>query len=164
MKVVNIHHRTYNVSLDKITDLFYTLSNTNDKVWPIEKWPRMTFKDGIKVGAAGGHGPIRYTVEQYDPEKLIQFRFAKSLGFIGTHRFEIKKVQNTQTQVMHTIEMNTKGIRTLIWLLAIRSLHNALLEDCLDKIENNFAKTKAHTQWNWYVKFIRTTFKLINKK
>ncbi|KAB1153381.1 hypothetical protein F7018_17095 [Tenacibaculum aiptasiae] len=164
MKVVNIHHRTYNASLDNITDLFYTLSSTNDKVWPTEKWPRMTFKGGIKLGASGGHGPIRYKVEKYSPEKLIQFRFAKPLGFIGTHRFEIKEVQNNQTQVMHTIEMNTKGIGTLIWLLAIRSLHNALLKDCLDKIENNFTQTKVHTQWNWYVKFIRTTFKLINKK
>ncbi|RSC93654.1 hypothetical protein [Tenacibaculum singaporense] len=164
MKVINVHHRTYSISIEKITELFDTLSGKNDKVWPVEKWPQMIFKEGIKGGASGGHGPIRYTVEKYNPKELIQFRFTKPSGFIGTHRFEIKEIQNNQTQVTHIIEMNTKGTGTIIWLFAIRSLHNALLEDCLDKIENNFHKTKVHTKWNWYVKFIRITFKLISRK
>lgn len=164
MKVTNIHYRIYNVSIKKITELFNTLSSKRDMIWPVEKWPKMIFKDGIKVGASGGHGPIRYVVEEYNSKELIQFRFTKPYGFVGTHRFEIKELPNNQTKVTHVIEMNTQGIGSLIWLFAIRSLHNALIEDCLDKIGNNFNKTKVSTKWNWYVKLIRKTLKLISKK
>lgn len=37
MKVTNVHHRTYSIPIEKITELFDTLSGKNDKVWPVEK-------------------------------------------------------------------------------------------------------------------------------
>ncbi|MEP1488870.1 MAG: hypothetical protein ABJK28_10620 [Algibacter sp.] len=49
----------------------------------------MKFKNGIKIGAQGGHGLIRYTVEKYNPNEIIQFRFSKPNGFHGIHKFEI---------------------------------------------------------------------------
>ena len=155
MKVLNIHKRTLNQPKSEITELLKTLSTENDKIWPKEKWPEMKFKDGIKVGAKGGHGPIRYTVEKYIPSKIIQFRFSKPNGFNGVHKFEINELTNEKTEIKHTIDMNTEGKRTLIWIFAIRSLHNALIEDGFDNIENNFSDKQKSTKWSIWVKFLR---------
>ena len=132
-----------------------TLSTENDLIWPKENWPEMKFKDGIQVGAKGGHGPILYTVEKYDPNEIIQFRFSKPIGFNGIHKFEIKELSDKQTELKHTIDMNTEGKATLKWLFVIRSLHNALLEDGFDKLENIFSNEKRHSEWNIWVKMIR---------
>ncbi|WP_443633473.1 hypothetical protein ABXT64_00705 [Candidatus Marifrigoribacter sp. Uisw_064] len=155
MKVLNIHQRTLNQPKSKIAELLKTLSTENDRIWPKEKWPEMKFKDGIKVGAKGGHGPIRYSVEKYNPNEIIQFRFSKPKGFNGIHKFEIKELDKQKTEIKHTIEMTTKGKGTLIWSFAIHSLHNALIEDGFDKIENNFSGDQKSSSWNFWVKFIR---------
>ena len=155
MKVLNIHQRTLNQPKSKVAELLKTLSTENDRIWPKEKWPEMKFEDGIKVGAKGGHGPIRYSVEKYNPNEIIQFRFSKPKGFIGIHKFEIKELGNQKTEIKHTIDMTTKGQGTLIWSFAVRSLHNALIEDGFDKLENNFSKDQKTRNWNFWVKFIR---------
>ncbi|PCI00976.1 MAG: hypothetical protein COB81_07910, partial [Flavobacteriaceae bacterium] len=120
-----------------------------------EKWPEMKFKNGIQVGAKGGHGPIRYSVEKYNPNEIIQFRFSKPNGFNGVHKFEIKELDKEKTEIKHTIDMSTTGKGTLIWTFAIRSLHNALIEDGFDKLENNFSNSRKSTEWNLWVRFIR---------
>jgi hypothetical protein len=155
LKVLNIHKRIINLPKSKVSKLLETLSTENDKIWPNEKWPAMRFKNGIKIDAQGGHGPIRYCVEKYNPCEIIQFRFSKPNGFNGIHKFEIKELNNKQTEITHTIDMNTKGKGTLIWFFAIRPLHNALIEDGFDKLENNFSKVNKKTQWNIRVKIIR---------
>lgn len=38
---------------------------------------------------------------------------------------------------------------------AIRSLHNALIEDGLDKLENNFLVTQKSSKWSFWVNFVR---------
>ena len=155
MKVLNIHTRTINQPKRKVSELIETLSAENDQIWPKEKWPRMKFKDGIKVGAKGGHGPIRYSVEKYNPNEIIEFRFSKPIGFNGIHKFEIKELADKQTEVKHTIEMVTEGKGTLVWLFAVRSLHNALIQDGFDKIENSFSNLNKKTEWNIWVKIVR---------
>jgi hypothetical protein len=155
LKVLNIHKRILNQPKSKITELIKTLSTENDGIWPKEKWPAMKFKNGIKVGAKGGHGPIRYSVEKYNPNEIIQFRFSKPNGFNGIHKFEINELSDEKTEIKHTIDMNTVGKGTLIWILAIRSLHNALIEDGFDKLENNLLENKKSTEWNYWVKFLR---------
>ena len=161
MKVLNIHKRTINQPKDKVTELLKTLSTENDRIWPKEKWPEMKFKEGIQIGAKGGHGPIRYTTEKYNPNEIIQFRFSKPNGFNGIHKFEIKELDKEKTEIKHTIDMNTEGKGTLIWTFAICSLHNALIEDGFDKLENNFSDNRKSTEWNIWVKFLR---KQISKK
>ena len=155
MNVINIHTRVVNQPIKKIAELFETLSTETDKIWPKEKWPEMKFKDGIKVGAKGGHGPIKYVVEKYTPSEIIQFRFSKPNGFNGIHKFEITKLDKEKTEIKHTIDMNTKGKGTLIWTFAIRALHNALIEDGFDKLESNFSEHQKLSKWNFWVRSLR---------
>lgn len=161
MKVLNTHKRIIYQPKNKVVELLNTLSTENDKIWPKEKWPAMKFKGGIKIGAKGGHGPIRYSVEKYNPNEIIQFRFLKPIGFNGIHKFEVKELTEEKTEIKHTIDMNTIGKGTLAWILGIRSLHNALIEDGFDKLENNFSNNKKSTEWNLWVKILR---KLLNPK
>jgi hypothetical protein len=132
-----------------------TLSTVNDMLWPSEHWPAMKFKGGIKVGAEGGHGPIRYSVEKYDPYSIIQFRCSRPLGFNGIHKFEVKELSDRQTEVTHVIELKTDLGGTFTWLFAVKSLHNALVEDGLDKLENQFSEDKKYTEWNVWVRILR---------
>lgn len=155
MKVLNIHKRIIHRPKNEVAELLRSLSTENDKIWPKEKWPAMKFKEGIKVGAKGGHGPIRYSVEKYNPNEIIQFRFSKPNGFNGIHKFEIKEMTKEKTEIKHTIDMNTVGKGTLTWVSGIRSLHNALIEDGFDKLENNFSENQKSTEWNFWVKFLR---------
>lgn len=155
MKVLNVHKRIINKPKKEVSEILKTLATENDKIWPKEKWPPMKFKTGIKIGAKGGHGPIRYSVEKYNPNEIIQFRFSKPNGFNGIHKFEINELSNEKTEIKHTIDMNTVGKGTLIWIFGIHSLHNALIEDGFDKIENYFLEDQKSTEWNFWVKFLR---------
>lgn len=159
MKVINIHHRTIQQPIESVSPLLKTLASKNDRIWPFEKWPRMYFKEGLQVGAFGGHGPIRYSVSKIIPNTLIEFQFKKPTGFFGKHYLEIEEIDSSKTRIKHTIDMRTNLWGSVMWILAIRPLHDALLEDALDKIENQFGSQKKQTPWNLWVRFLRFLLK-----
>ncbi|MFV9550743.1 hypothetical protein [Algibacter sp. PT7-4] len=51
--------------------------------------------------------------------------------------------------------MKTGPIATIKWILAIKWLHDALIENAFDTIENNYLKNKKHTKWSFWVKLWR---------
>ena len=159
MKVINIHKRIIDHPKGKVSELLGTLSTKNDKIWPYEKWPAIKFSEGLVEGSKGGHGPIRYSIEKYMPNEFILFRFIKPTGFNGIHKFEIIELENGKTELKHTIDMDAVGKGLFTWNLAIRTLHNALLEDALDKVENQFLTEKRKTEWTIWVKILRKILK-----
>lgn len=161
MKVVNIHKRTINQPKSKLVNLLKTLSTEDDKVWPYEKWPAMKFRGGIQIDAKGGHGPIRYSVDKYNPNEIIQFRFSKPNGFNGIHKFELNELAKDKTEIKHTIDMDTTAKGTLLWILVIRYTHHALMEDGFDKVQNQFSQNKKSSEWSAWVRILRSCFKMI---
>lgn len=160
MKVNNIHTRIISQPKEKVAKLFETLATTEDKIWPNTKWPKIKFKDGLVVGARGGHGPIRYKVSKIIPHEYVEFQFEKPKNFLGTHAFFLESLGENQTKVSHTIKMNTKGIAaTLQWIFVIRWLHDALLEDALDNIESYFSGETKRTEWSIWVQLLRKLLK-----
>ena len=155
MKIINIHKRVVDRPKEKIGELLDTLSSKNDRIWPAGKWPPMRLKAGLQEGSAGGHGPIRYNVQKYQPGELIQFEFTNPKGFQGIHRFEITALTDRQTELKHIIDMNASGTDLLSWSVAIRWLHDALIEDAFDKVENYFSEEKKKTEWSFWVKLLR---------
>ena len=140
----------------KINKLIETIATNDDKVWPFEQWPKIKLKEGLKVGSYGGHGPIRYSINKYIPGEIIQFKFTKPKGFNGIHKFEISEIALDEVELIHTIDMTTSGTGTVVWfLIGIRWLHDALLEDLLDKVENHFNGKNQKTEWGLWVKFLR---------
>ena len=160
MKVKNIHWRKIKRPKNDIVQLFNTLATTNDMVWPQNIWPAMRFKDGLKIGSKGGHGIIRYTIIDFKEKDSITFEFTKPTGFIGTHELRIEAFSEKETVVYHKIKMNTKTIKaTFFWMIVIRWLHDALIEDAFDNIENHFLENKRKTTHSLWVKILRYIYK-----
>lgn len=155
MSVINIHERMLDASIFEIGRLIDGLASADDKLWPHDRWPAMKFDRPLSVGAVGGHGPIRYTVESYKPGSYIQFRFTEPKGFLGSHRFEVERIEGEKTKLRHIIEMQLEGIAKLSWYLAICPLHDALLEDALDRAEFCVGKQPAKRDWSLWVKCLK---------
>jgi len=155
MTIKNVHERVINKTGEEIGALIDSLASENDKLWPHEKWPAMKFNRPLSVGVVGGHGPILYKVEKYEPGVCIQFKFLRPKGFEGYHRFEIKEISDNQTILRHIIKMQVKGKAMLMWLLVIRPLHDALLEDALDRAESKSGVQSEEQKWSPWVKLLR---------
>lgn len=158
MKVINIHKRIIQQPKTEIVKLFNTLATDNDMMLATDKWPPMKLDNGLQVGSKGGHGPIKYFVTEYQPEKSITFQFDLT-GFNGLHRFDINELEQNKIELSHIIDMTTTGSATLKWALAIRWLHDAYIEDALDKVENHFTVDKKVSEWNLWVKILRKLLK-----
>ena len=155
LPVTNIHQRELNASASTAGDLIDRLASERDELWPSDRWPPMRLDRPLGVGAVGGHGPIGYRVEDYEPGRNIRFRFTKPAEFLGTHRFEIDELSDEQVILRHIIEMRVYGRTYLSWLFVIRPLHNALIEDALDRAQRFVEGTPRHTRWSRWVRFLR---------
>lgn len=163
MKVFNQHNRTIHQPRKRISELIEKLASDDDEIWPYDTWSPMRFKDGLEVGSKGGHGIIRYTIIEYDPEYGIKFQFTSPKGFIGTHEFMLTQINDNTTEVSHVIDMKTIGLATLQWLVFIRWLHDALIEDALDNIENHFSENRKASRWSPWVRLWRWVFLQVYK-
>lgn len=159
MKVINIHKRNIPQPKERVSQLFKTLATSKDLVWPYENWPAIRFKDGLKVGSKGGHGRIRYTIINYKAGETIKFKFSKPEGFIGTHELKIESIDTDETKISHKISTNTTLKATFLWIFVIRWLHDALIEDAFDKVENQFSVNKKQIKRNIWVKLLRDIYK-----
>ncbi|MCC1495326.1 hypothetical protein [Alcanivorax sp. 1008] len=135
MKVINIHEREIAAPLKEVGAALDALSSAEDRVWPSDKWPRIKLDGPLKVGAKGGHGPIRYMVESYSPGERIQFKFTGPRGFCGYHDLALEEIDDARCLVRHSVNANLTGLMVLKWKLVMRALHDALIEDALDNVE-----------------------------
>src|SRR5690625_483443 len=103
--VVNIHERTYDAPVSDVAAVVATLASNDDRFWPYECWPRMTFDRGLVPGASGGHGPVRYRVERVDPAGEVVFGFTGPAGFDGGHAFTITSASDAVTTLRHEIRL-----------------------------------------------------------
>lgn len=159
MQVINSHNRIISQPIEKVSQLFKTLATSEDRIWPYENWPAIRFKDGIKVGSKGGHGRIRYTIIKYVEGKYIKFKFSKPEGFNGTHHLKIEHNAECSTIISHEINAHLSFKASCFWVIVIRWLHDALIEDAFDKVENYFSTDKRDTKHNFWVKFLRGVYK-----
>jgi hypothetical protein len=164
MNITNIHQRQYEQPHSVISEIFDTLASTNDRLWPWEIWPPMILNTGLTMLSSGGHGPIGYYLSNYDHGKSVEFTFTRPRGYIGTHTFEVVKISDKSTLLRHTINMNLNMNGIATWYLAIKWLHDALLEDCLDKVHNQLADTQVYSPHNFWVKSLRKVLKRKREK
>jgi len=161
MQVRNVHERRFTLPPATVGALIDSLASSEDRLWPRDKWPPMRFDRPLAVSAIGGHGPIRYSVVEYHPSHSIVFRFSAPRGFNGTHRFEVEEREGT-TLLRHVIEMRATGMALLTWPLAIRSLHNAAIEDCFDRAAISLKADLPHpASWPVYVRLLRAVMQLM---
>ena len=154
MQVLNYHEREVPAAASVVGALVDTLASDNDCLWP-KGWPAMRFDRPLGVGAVGGHGPIPYTVEEYRPGQMVKFRFLGPRGFDGHHWFEVLPRGEHCTILRHTIRMRAHGPALLSWPIAIRPLHDALLEDALALAQASAGATPIVQPWSLWVKVLR---------
>lgn len=133
-RVLNRHSRRFQADPGEVGRLLDTLATERDGLWPLERWPPMRLDGPVAPGAEGGHGPIRYRVEKHTPGVEVLFRFSAPRGFNGTHGFAVVPREG-DCEVRHTIDMRISGSALFSWPVVFRPLHDALLEDSLDKAE-----------------------------
>ncbi len=158
MRVYNVHERQIDVPADRVGALLDGLSGPTDRLWPGDRWPAMEFDAPLGKGAKGGHGPVKYSVSEYEPGCRVVFAFDDSgiaAGFQGTHCFEVLP-SGDSTVLRHVIDAECPFGQWLRWVVAIRPLHDALLEDALDRAQREFnVGPDKPAQWSAWVRFLR---------
>lgn len=155
MAVLNIHQRTLPAPVTEVGALIDGLSGPADRLWPSDRWPAMRLDRPLGPGAVGGHGPIRYTVVAHAPGQWVRFTFTGPKGVLGFHDYAVLPT-GAGTVLRHTIAIRLRGWARLSWPLVFRWLHDALLEDCLDRAEQAVAgQVSRPARWNRRVRFLR---------
>ncbi|MET9697424.1 SRPBCC family protein [Streptomyces sp. NPDC006529] len=157
MGVYNVHERLLAAKASEVGALVDSLSGgAADRLWAHRKWPALEFDRPLAVGATGGHGPVRYAVTAYVPGTWARFTFSGPRGFHGFHEFAVLPVDGERTVLRHTLAMKTGGLARLTWPLAFRAMHDACLEDALDRAELACTGTVARpARWSPYVRLLR---------
>ncbi|RKS09582.1 hypothetical protein DFP74_5324 [Nocardiopsis sp. Huas11] len=157
MPVYNTHERRLDASPEEVGALIDTLASDDDRLWAHGTWPPMFMDGPLAVGAAGGHGPVRYSVEQYVPGHWVRLRFSGPRGFDGFHEFTVRPDPSGGTVLAHLLAMRAHGPARLSWPLVFGPLHDALLEDSLDRAELTFhGSVRAPARWSPWVRLLRS--------
>lgn len=154
MAVLNVHKRAYECSERELGELIDTLGSEDDRLWP-RNWPRIQLDRSLSVGAVGGHQPMRYEVSRYEPGKSVRFGYLWPRKFNGFHEFSVSPSPDGTAVLQHTLSIRPRGWARLFWLLVIRPLHDACIEDSLDCAEREIKGTVTRpAQWSRYVRFL----------
>lgn len=153
--VRNVHERSFAASRAEVGALIDDLGSHTDRLWPRDRWPRIRFEGAMGPGVDGGHGPIRYTVEEYQPGEFVRFRFTRPAGFDGYHAFAVRDAPDGRTLLRHELAMRARGVARLSWPLVFRPLHDALLEDALDRASAALGEPVAPRVWPTSVRVLR---------
>jgi len=133
--VTNVHERVLQRHASDLEVLIDGLASDNDLLWPRDRWPRMRLDRPLSVGATGGHGPVRYFVDEYEPGRKVRFRFTEPRGFLGTHAFVLEMIGPDTTRLRHELFMHLRGRARISWPMMWRWGHDALIEDALDRAQ-----------------------------
>lgn len=163
--VLNVHLREVAAPADRVGDLLDRLGGPSDRLWPSPAWWPVRFSgmdgDRLAVGARGGHGPIRYHVEEYERGRRVRCRFAPQVGLDGWHELRVDPVAAASAdaprcRLTHVISARLATPRTrVLWPLVIRRMHDALLEDLLDRAELlTTGRVARPARWSRSVRFV----------
>lgn len=154
MEITNVHERQVAASPVAAGRLLDSLSSGEDLMWP-PAWPRQRFDRAMQVGARGGHGPIRYEVEAYEPGRHVGYRFRPGIGVFGRHWFDVVPMGD-QVRLCHVVRGRAGPAGWLGWNIVFRWLHDALIEDAFDRAEQTLTGTIRQPQrWSPWVRTLR---------
>ncbi len=152
----NVHERALPVSAAQVGALLDRLASPTDALWPTPSWPALRLDRPLGIGADGGHGPIRYHVSEYEPGRRVRFAFDPTMGMDGYHELVVVPAGADGCRLVHILEGRPRGVMLLGWPLAVRWLHDGLIEDALDNAELAVTGTVARPAlWSPWVRFLR---------
>jgi hypothetical protein len=136
VRVKITHARTIDATQEEVGRLVAALGGERDVLWPNDLWPgtELEFDRPLGPGARGGHGAVRYTVEAYEPDRFVVFRFEPGSGLDGFHRFDIEPLACGRTRLRHTLGTRLEGAVRLTRPLLER-MHDTLIRQTLDNAQ-----------------------------
>jgi len=147
----NVHERAIAAAATDVGALLDLLGSERDELWPAPAWPPMRLDRPLSVGADGGHDAIRYVVSAYEPGRRVEFRFHPVTGLDGFHALEIEPIDRESCTLRHVLAGQARGRMRLLMPLAVRWLHDAVVEDLLDNAERattgSVARPYRHSRW-----------------
>ncbi len=160
LHVRNVQQRIINAPTEMVGAVLDSASGPADRLWPAG-WPPLRLDDGLTIGSHGGHGPIRYSVSEYEPGRRIRFVPDADIGLKGYHEFTVTPEGSDRSLVRHVIDARLRGRMILAWPIAIRWVHEAVLHDLLDTVERNSTGRLAGepARWSAWVRLLRRAFR-----
>lgn len=160
MRISNVHRRDVAAPLAAFGHLVDGLASPQDRLWPRDRWPAMRFDRPLGVGAVGGHGPVTYAVEAYEPGRRVIFRFTPTGRFSrildGTHALGVEAVDATTTRLSHSIAATVAWHDLPFWWFIVQPLHDALIEDAFDRAERTATgRLDRPARWSPWVRLLR---------
>ncbi len=152
----NVHERHLAAPAEQVGALLSSLGSPDDRLWPADRWPPLELDGPVRPGARGGHAAIRYTVTEHLPGRRVAFTFDEPTGLVGSHRFEVDEHPDGGSVLRHVLDAQPHGSMRLLAPLAVRWLHDALLEDALDRAERSLGVGPGRpARWSPYVRLLR---------
>jgi hypothetical protein len=148
MKIRNVHEREVGdaaAAIDRI-----------EEVWPGDRWTSLRLDRPLGVGARSGRAVVREEVVEYRPHERLVFRITEPKGLVAQHRFDAD-----DEVLRHTVEGHVEGWMRLGWPLVVRPLHDALLEDLLDRAEGTSTQTHPYPR---RVRFLRWGIRKLRRR
>ncbi|MFI8823253.1 DUF2867 domain-containing protein [Streptomyces sp. NPDC053431] len=133
--VRNVHRRVVEAPAETVGALVDRLAGPDDPLFPTPVWPEMVLDRPLAVGAAGGHGRVRYRVTAYEPGRSVRFDTTDPGIGEGYHRFDVEPLGPDRCQVSHVLELDMGGRAFAVWKLAIQVVHDTMVEEILDNVE-----------------------------
>lgn len=131
--VRNIHQREYPVPAEQVGALLARAAEPDSPVWP-PGWPALVLDRPLGVGADGGHGLIRYRCTEWVPGRRVQFTLVPGSFLTGTHTFDVLDGKWPDSSILrHEIDARLRGMGYILWPVAIRWIHDAMIEAILDR-------------------------------
>lgn len=159
MRINNVHERRLPVGDVPAGSLIDGLAGDEDQLWPHDRWPPMRFEGGLREGNEGGHGPVRYQVVEHRPGRLVRFHFTGPPGLIGEHHYELEDGDGT-TLLRHVLTGRAEGRMLWQWPLLFGPLHDALIEDSLDRAVAAMSETTYQpARWSARARTLRWLLK-----
>lgn len=156
MVVRNVHERLVPVPVEVLGPFLDRIGGPDDELWPSPEWEPMVLDRPVSVGADGGHGLIRYRVTAHEPGRRVEFAFRPGLGVQGTHVLSLEPAGPSGTLVRHVAEGRLGGWMRVLWPVVVRWLHDAVLEDLLDRAEMAAGTGPARrARWSPWVRLLR---------
>jgi Protein of unknown function (DUF2867) len=145
--VRNVHERLIDAPAEVVGALLDRISSPDDPLSPSPVWPPIRFDGPLGVGADGGHGFVRYSVGAYDPGRSIRFDFSPPGN--GFHALATEPLDARRCRVRHVLEQE-QGLKAwLLWTLAIRPMHDTMIEELFDNIERAASPAGLARPYRW---------------
>ena len=152
----NVHERHIAAPAERLGAVLETLATDHDQLWPGTTWAPMVLDHGLEPGSRGGHDDIRYAVTAHEAGRRVEFAFDRRTGLDGTHALAVVDLGGGTCLLRHVLEGRVHGSMLLLWPLAVRWAHDALVEDAFDLAEAALGVgPTVPAQWSPWVRLLR---------